>query len=253
MFITRPGARLLSLSFGHGPLALVAVGGWIGSGELWLDVIGHLGPRWRCVTVDHRGTGASACTADRIRVADMVDDLFAVMDANDVERAILAAESAGGGVALEAALKAPDRIAGLALVAPAWQRPRPGGQDGFIASLRADFPATVAGFVDACLPEAGMTDVRRWGAQILGRADARRSIELLECQAELTVQDRLDEVQCPVLVLHGDADAVLPLDSSEQLTAGLPGSHLAVMAGAGHAPMLSRPAAVAAAIESFVG
>jgi pimeloyl-ACP methyl ester carboxylesterase len=257
MYVTRPDAALLALSFGHGPLNLVTVGGWIGSGEVWLDVFGHLGSRWRCVTFDHRGTGASACTAERIRIADMVDDLLAVLDAHQMARAVIAAESAGGGVALEAALRAPDRITGLVLVAPAWRRPTPGRHDAFIASLRRDFPGAVAAFVAACLPEAGTADAgtadaRRWGRLILERAEPERAVELLECQAELTAEDRLGELSLPVLVLHGDADSVQPLDASRRLTDELADARLVLLEGAGHAPMLSRPRDVAAAIESFV-
>ena len=56
MFVHRPDARLFSLSFGQGPVTLVALGGWVGSGELWHELIGHL-PDWRCVTYDHRDSG----------------------------------------------------------------------------------------------------------------------------------------------------------------------------------------------------
>ncbi len=42
MFVHRPDARLFSLSFGHDPLTLLALGGWVGSGEGWHNHFGHL-------------------------------------------------------------------------------------------------------------------------------------------------------------------------------------------------------------------
>ena len=74
---------------------------------------------YRAVTWYHRGTLGSARPADpgRVRVEDHVDDLFAVMDAAGVERAVLAGWSIGVNVAFEAALRHPDRIAGLLAVA----------------------------------------------------------------------------------------------------------------------------------------
>ena len=41
MFVHRPDARLFSLRFGQGPLTLLALGGWVGSGEVWHDHFGH--------------------------------------------------------------------------------------------------------------------------------------------------------------------------------------------------------------------
>ncbi|WP_395701881.1 alpha/beta fold hydrolase [Aquabacterium sp.] len=99
MFIERPDARLFSLSFGQGPRTLLAIGGWIGSGELWHEVFGQL-PHWRCVSLDHRGSGASHCGAEAIGHEAMVQDLAAVADAQRIDRCVLAAESSGVAVAL---------------------------------------------------------------------------------------------------------------------------------------------------------
>jgi len=173
MFVHRPDARLFSLSFGQGPVTLFALGGWIGSGELWSELIGYL-PDWRCVTYDHRGSGTSTHGTSPITVAAQVDDLFAVMDAQGVQRCVLAAESAGVGIALEAALRAPHRFDGLVLVAGSWGRPPDGAFDGFIANLEADYERTLKTFIDNCLPEPNSEDYRRWGLNILRRAPPAR-------------------------------------------------------------------------------
>jgi len=86
MFVHRPDARLLSLSFGQGPLTLLALGGWVGSGEVWHELFGHL-PHWRCVSFDHRGSGVSTHSGP-ISIDTMVDDLFAVADAQQALRPI---------------------------------------------------------------------------------------------------------------------------------------------------------------------
>ncbi len=248
MFVHRPDARLFSLSFGQGPLTLVALGGWIGSGELWSEVVGHL-PDWRCVTFDHRGSGASTHTSSPITVAAQVDDLLAVMDAQGVQRCILGAESAGVGIALEAALRAPERFDGLVLVGGSWGLPPDGAFDRFIASLEADYESALGAFVDNCLPEPGSEDLRRWGRHILRRAPLPHAVELLRCRNQLTAQDRLAEIALPTLVVHGELDQISPVAASRKLAAGLPDAQLHVLPGLGHVPIVTAPAQVARLIR----
>ncbi len=248
MFVHRPDARLLSLSFGQGPLTLLALGGWVGSGEVWHDLFGHL-PHWRCVSFDHRGSGASTHSGP-ISIDTMVDDLFAVADAQQVGRCIVAAESSGAGVVLEAALRQPARFAGLALVGASWLRPAPGSQDSFIAALRADHDAALRGFAQACLPEAGSVDLQRWGLHILRRAPLQHAIELLQCRSALQVQDRLTELRLPVLVVHGTADVISPPEDARRLVAGLPDAELQLLDGLGHVPIFTAPATVARLLDT---
>ena len=248
MFIQRHDARLLANSFGTGPMTLLALGGWTGSGEMWHDVFGHL-PHWRCISYDHRGSGASSHQG-RITVRAMVDDLIAVADTMQVGRCVLAAESAGCGIALEAALLAPERFAGLVLVGAAWQRPAPGSQDGFIRNLRANYSATLRAFIDACLPEPQTEDLRRWGLQMLQKATPENAIELIECRAELTVQEHLARINLPALLIHGSADVIVPPASSQALAQLLPDAELHLLPGLGHVPLCTRPALVAQLIES---
>ena len=113
MFITHNHARIFSLSFGAGPRTILGIGGWIGSWELWAEPFALLSSTWRTIAYDHRGSGATVAPVATITVANMVDDLFAVMDAYDVAQCVLAAESAGAVVALQAALARPVRILSL--------------------------------------------------------------------------------------------------------------------------------------------
>ena len=249
MFIQRPDARLHTLSFGQGPITLLATGGWVGSGEVWHDLFGRL-PHWRCISVDHRGTGFSSHTGP-ITVDAMADDLIAVADAQRVGTCVLAAESAGAAAALQAVLRAPQLFAGLVLVGASWQSPVPGAKDAFIASLRQDYLATLRGFVDACLPETDSVDLRRWGVQVLSRASVDDAVELLGCRAAHELETQVRRIHVPVLLIHGAEDHIVPPQSSRDLAALLPHADLQVMPGLGHVPIVTEPARVAALIEHF--
>ena len=249
MFIPRPDACLHTLSFGQGPITLLATGGWVGSGEVWHELFGRL-PHWRCISVDHRGTGASRHTGP-ITVEAMADDLIAVADAQRVGSCVLAAESAGAGAALLAVLRAPQLFAGLVLVGASWQRPAPGAKDAFIASLRQDYLATLRGFVDACLPETDSVDLRRWGVQVLSRASVADAVELLTCRTQVELETQVHGIHLPVLLIHGADDHIVPAQSSRELAALLPQAELQVMPSLGHVPIVTEPARVAALIDHF--
>ena len=248
MFVKRPDASLLSLSFGHGPQTLLAMGGWIGSGEVWHELFGYL-PYWRCVSFDHRGTGASIHGSSPITIDAMVDDVFAVMDAQGIDRCVLAAESAGAGIALQAVLKAPQRFSGLVLAGASWKRALPGQFDGFIARLRKNFDGELRAFAAACIPEADGADAQRWGYQVLCRATLQSAIELLQCRSALMVEDHLAKIQVPSLLVHGTLDVLAPPQHSQELAKRLPDCELHLMPGLGHVPILTAPAAVARLIE----
>ena len=252
MFITHNQARIFSLSFGAGPRTILGIGGWTGSWELWAEPFARLSPTWRTIAYDHRGSGATVAPVDTITVANMVDDLFAVMDAYDVAQCVLAAESAGAVVALQAALTRPERITGLVLVdGLAYHPPAPDGQDPFLHGLRANYAATVERFVDLCVPEPDSDHLRRWGRQILARATQASAIKLYQAVDEVDLRPHLPALQQPTLILHGEADVILPVASSQWLASVLPHSELHILAGAGHVPTVTRPAAVAAQIEAF--
>jgi 3-oxoadipate enol-lactonase len=86
--------------------------------DAWPEINGRT-DRYRVMTWDHRGLSGSDRPADesRITVADHTDDFFAVMDAYDVDRAVVIGWSVGVNVAFEAALRDPGRIAGVLAVA----------------------------------------------------------------------------------------------------------------------------------------
>ncbi len=253
MFITHAGAELYTVDFGSGPATLVAHGGWIGSWELWAEPFSYLSKHWRTVAYDHRGTGATVTDPDSITHEALVGDLVAVLDTLAIERCVLAAESAGAAVALSAALAHPDRFEGLVLVDGLYHRPLADAPNPFVRALKADYQGTLGAFVDACVPETepNSAAIRRWGRQILERAPLAAAVRLQESLNGLDLRPHAAVISQPTLILHGDADVIVPLSSSEWLAREIPHSRLHVVKGAGHVPTMTRPAEVAGVIDEF--
>ncbi len=250
MFIERPDAQLYSVAFGNSPRTLLAIGGWAGSWEVWTDTLADLSSTWRTVAYDHRGAGATACAVDSITLDNLVSDLFAVMDAYQIERCVLAAESAGALTALLAALEQPDRIQGLVLVDGLYYQPAD-PHAPFLLGLKTQFEATIGAFVDNCVTEANGAIWRRWGRQILMRSEPAAAVRLYELAQSVDLRSRLRAITMPTLILHGRDDRILPLASSEWLATQLPNCHLEIIDGAGHVPCVTRPQIVSAAIDRY--
>lgn len=252
MFITVGDANIYATAFGSitSP-AIMGIGGWIGSWELWAEPFAVLSQTWRVIAYDHRGSGATVMPVESITFDRLVEDVFAVLDAYNVEHCVLAAESAGALTALGAALKYPKRITGLVIVDGMYFRETPSEKDLFLLRLREAYPATLDRFVEACVPEPGSDHIKRWGRQIIDRASQESAIALYLSAGEIDLRPELHSISQPTLIIHGGADVLVSIEEARQLAALLPNVKLSVLPDAGHVPTMTRPLEVASEIISF--
>ncbi len=250
MFQELNGALLQTVAFGSGARTLVAHGGWTGGWELWQQPFELLSSTWRCVGFDHRGAGESPVSPDDITMESMLDDLWAVLDSYEIDRCILAAESMGSLVAMAAAIERPDRFDGLVLVAaPSQITAQSAG--ALVAGSRADYPATVAAFVSACLPEPDTDHLARLGRHIMLKAEPESAARLFE--AFYDVQLDPARITVPAILIHGTKDRVVPASQAQELAAAIPDATLHLLDGIGHTPTLTAAPAVARIIEERFG
>ena len=252
MFVTIGNAKIYATSFGSTTFpVIVGIGGWIGSWELWAEPFSILSQNWRTITYDHRGAGATLAPIESITFDGLVDDVFAVLDAYNVEHCILAAESAGALTALGAALKNPLRITGLAIVDGMYFRETPQEKDPFLLGLRKAYPTTLDHFVEACVPEPNSDHIKRWGRQIIDRASQDAAIALHLMASEIDPRNDLHRITQPTLILHGELDTLVPVEEARWLARTIPNAKLVVLKGAGHVPTLTYPLEVTREIMNF--
>jgi pimeloyl-ACP methyl ester carboxylesterase len=251
MFVDVNGHLLNTVSFGSGGTTLVGLSGWVGNWEAWQQPFELLSRSWRCVSFDHRGGGESPVPLAEITPSGLVDDVFGVMDALGVERCILAGESLGAIVALEAALRTPERFTGLVLVDGAPMTTANVVQP-LIDGAKADWEATLAAFIDRCTPEPNVEHLRRWGRDILRRSTGAMAARMFECYLERNAPPPvLADVRVPTLIVHGTADAIVPAMAGRFLAKSIPGAKLLELDGVGHLPTLTRPRELVDAIVSW--
>jgi pimeloyl-ACP methyl ester carboxylesterase len=219
---------------GSGP-PLVYVPGIDGSGEFLLGQAEVLAQRLRLLRLRHEGADP-----DRDGYQAMADDVVEVIAGAGIGRALLLAESFGGGIALQAALDHADRVAGLALVNTF---PRFGHRTR-LALTRAFAPlvpqpvfrrarqrfAAWSLFGRHRDPDA----IRRFRSVPASRFDGayRRRLQMI---ATLDLRSRLPQIRQPVALFAGTDDRVV--DSVRQaraMAALLPDATVEIIDGGGH-------------------
>jgi pimeloyl-ACP methyl ester carboxylesterase len=193
---------------------------------------------------------------------DLVTDCVDVVDRAGQDRFVLVGMSAGGFMAIELALRHPERVAGLVLMstqAAAYTSEERRAFGGLLEPLDTDGPIPEH-VVEAFRPVifgaealAVRTDlVDRWTAS--WRRRPARSLHR-EYRSWIDKPDRLADlsrITAPVLVMHGEEDAGISIDHARAMHERLPHSHFAPIAGAGHLVTEERPEAVSEALADFL-
>jgi len=255
---------------GRGPCA-VFVHGYADSADTWRGVLAELAARGQAaLAVDLPGFGH----ADRRRPGaqlPQLDAFLAELIAARKETGVIAVgNSLGGAVVLRAAQRPdlpiravmPINSAGLGFAVPvrlAMYR------NGWLAQapFRVPLPRRLlAAGMRQALPRLLYGDrrsadpvvVRRFGAPI---TDSRSAAALLRAGAVFSAEMRNcvepDRLRCPVVIVHGGRDRLVPLAGSRRLHAVVAHSQLRVFPSFGHCPQLDDPVAVAELVLGLTG
>lgn len=255
MFHTIGGRRVHSVSFGRDDHAtLVGVAGAMANWEVWEPVFELLSPECRVVSFDHDGVGQTKVPVEEISFERHVETLFSVLEAQGVKRCVIAGDSANAAVATEAVLRRPEMFDGLVIVnGHVWGADRPEVRR-FVEAVRTDFVATIDFFVQLVFPEPDSDHLKAWLKDIIVRTGPEATARIIESGFGIDLRDRIGDVSVPALVIHGIEDLLSPtaLADAEELASLLPECELRLLDGAGHLPLLSRPAEVAGAIAEFI-
>ncbi len=182
------------------------------------------------IAPDLPGHGRSA-GAGRETIGDYASDMLALADALGIEWCIPVGHSMGGAVALQMALDAPERVAGLGLVATgARLRVSP----AILDNILGDYDAAVEHLIDHEFGPRVDDNVRRLARRQLRELPPRvLHGDYVACDA-FDVRDRLPEISVPALVVGGSEDRMTPPKYARYLSDHLPNATLVLLEGGGH-------------------
>jgi proline iminopeptidase len=229
----------------------------------WLD---PLSAGAELIYYDHRANGRSQGSAATLTMEQLAADADALLDRLGHKRAAVLGHSYGGYTALELALSYPERVSHLVLCdtaagAPDWEaalgRAAALGvsaellnrvEQGFTneAEAREWFEA----MAPAYFPHSGPDIAARVLADVrIDLAAEARGMELLD---SFDAGPRLDEIGAPTLILAGQDDFLYPPEEQEKLKAGIRGSELVLIEGAGHLPFVEQRERCLEVLGSFL-
>jgi pimeloyl-ACP methyl ester carboxylesterase/UDP:flavonoid glycosyltransferase YjiC (YdhE family) len=275
-YVVNSGVRIHYEVHGTGQPTILLLPTWsILDSRHWKMQVPFLARHYRVITFDPRGNGRSDRPKDPAAYADsaFASDIAAVLDATGTERAVLGAFCSGFPWALLFAEAHPEQVTGIVAIAPTLPIPPsdpweldgrsfddvPSSTEGWAKEnrhyWRRDWRGYVEFFMSQIATEPHSTkpydDLVEWGMQ----TDA----ETMLCDADSPRQipDEAEAVRlcrsltCPVLVIGGDQDKIVPPARTQRI-AELSGADLLVIHGGGHAPHVRFPVSVNHAIRHFV-
>jgi len=209
---------------------------------------------WRCITWDERGHGNTR-SSGHFNYWDSAQDLLALMDALNIDRAIHVGMSQGGILGIRASLLAPERFVGIVQLATQ------------VGKLAEDGAAEFKKITDRWMTNGPTEDIMQFVVDLIlgpGVDDtywrkywAQLSPDQLDdaLSALFSIDEmyhRLHEVTVPVLTIHGLADVSTPHELAERMAAGVVDSRGIVLIDNGpHGVNLSHPDQVNAALRKF--
>ena len=268
------GVPIVYKVYGDGDPTLLLMPAWsIVSSRFWKGQTAYLARHFRVVTFDGRGAGESGKPAGPEFYVDrhFADDTLAVLDATETENAVLVGLSRGARWALQAAMKAPDRVRGIIAIGPSaglagkrnekeresWSGTGDTGTGWDVyhpsAWLNGRYDEFLRVFFDSMFPEPHSTkpieDGIGWGHEIgPERLADTETARLAEDDPSFVAE--LPKISCPMLVIHGDRDSIRPHSEGRAL-ADATGGALVSVVGGGHGLPARDPVQINLLIREF--
>lgn len=231
------GIKLYFASYGAGPPVILLHGG-AGNGDHWAFQLEALAAKYRVIVVDARGHGRSTRDAKPISYELMADDLLALMDKLQLEKATLVGWSDGGIIALDLALRHPERVSKLVASGVNFDLAgtQKGGNSPAFATYFARCAADYAKLSPTPTDYKGLTAALRpmWRTQPTYK------------------KDQLAGIKVPTLILDGAHDEIIRQEHLKEMSKLISGSRLVFIPDASHFALFQQPAAFNRALIEFL-
>jgi 3-oxoadipate enol-lactonase len=232
---------------------LVLIHGYPLDHSIWDELAPLIEHDFDLIIPDLRGFGESDVMEADDSMLEYARDIAGLLTRLKIQKAFLAGHSMGGYIALAFAREYEERVLGLAMVASQMAADTPERKEGRRATARQVLQQGVGVVVEAMAPKLSADErVQQFVRAVIARQPPLGIVAALTAMA-----DRPDSSEIfasfpfPVTVVHGDADALIPVERGRAMKAALPSAHYVELPGDGHMPMMEKPAGVAEALRFF--
>ncbi len=257
-------AILFNAQLGNGK-PLVCLHGWGMHSGIFLPLAQHLNDRYEINLIDLPGHGHTQVSTDLSDLSAVVAVLKTTLEQTISDKVILLASSMGGLIAQQFAIDHPQLVAKLVLVSstacfankPDWSFGMPAEVLAqFADQLETDYQTTLDRFM--ALQFMGSNDQKTQLRQIRelmfmkpepDKNSLRQGLALL---ASTDLRKKIKDIHCPVLLLSGERDKLVPTTAIRYLAEQLPQAKAVLFKGCGHAPFISHPALFLHYLTQFI-
>lgn len=208
--------------------------------NLWDEVVPLLENQFDLILPDLRGFGKSSTVDSFYSMEDYASDIAALLDHLGIQKAAIVGHSMGGYIALAFARLYPERISGLGLVSSQVLADVPERKEGRYKSAAEVADKGIASVVETMTPKFTPDPrLQEYARKSMEKQQPGAYIGALKAMAErLDSTSLLASIDYPVVIVHGDADSLVPIDRAREVKSALPDAHLVEVSGAGHMPMM---------------
>ena len=265
------GSPVNYVDIGEGP-PLILIHGLAGSWQNWLENIPHFARSRRVIALDLPGFGASPMPAKDISIGCYAEIVDGLLDQLGIEKAPVVGNSMGGFIGAEMAIELATRVDKLVLVSAAGLTTHEMHRDSAMAVLRRIENVLAFGsgwFASRSEHFATRPGLRKVLMAMIVAHPARLSgpliseqvrgsgkpgfMDALEALGTYPLLDRLEQIECPTLVVWGDKDRLVPVRDADRFVETIgDNARKLVYEDTGHMAQLERPARFNADIEAFL-
>lgn len=248
---------VLPVRNGSGDARLIVLGPSLGTtSTIWDSVASALSETYRVLRFDLPGHGFSPAATKGFTMSEVATAVLALVDAVGGGSFYYAGDSMGGAIGLTIAAEHPERIPGLAVFCATATFNGPEGWIARAAQIRASGTASVVAasasrwFAPDFLAREPGTGAATLD-HLLGIDDESYAL-CCEALSAFDFTNAASSLTVPVLCVGGEFDIATPAPDVEALAALIPSARYLTLEGAGHLPVLERPAASEALIRSVL-
>jgi 3-oxoadipate enol-lactonase len=246
------GIQMAYERHGSGP-PLVLLHGYPLDHTIWNEVVERLEDDFDMILPDLRGFGQSEVVEPQYTIAEMAADVAALLDKLGIENTYIAGHSMGGYISLAFVRNFRDRVLGLGLVASQALGDSPEKKDGRYAAAEEIIRTGVGPVVENMTPK--LTPNEEVQNAVRGVIAEQQPVGL--ANAMKAMGERFDSTlilqtfRFPVVLVHGTADELIPVDRAREIKAVIKPAYLVELPGVGHMPMLEDPEETAETLKKL--
>ena len=241
--------------YGDGDEVVILLHGFLSSSKMWANnYVPDLMKRYKVYAIDARGHGNSNKVKIGCNLQQMADDINHFVILKKIDKCILAGMSMGGAIAIQFAIKFPDRIKFLILMNPG---------PGTLFSKGFSLISPILSFVSQkkCLLKPFLKSVlmnplpRKKLSEFVDDAalvSKETWLQYLHPDNKIKDLNRLKNLSMPTLVIIGEKDKAIPIEFQEDIADAIPKAVKVVIKNEGHAVVIENPKKVLSEINSFL-